>query len=54
MIRINQELCTDCGICGDVYPPDDWEVYASITMGYPKYKFRRIAPRKLAEARYLS
>lgn len=34
--------------------PDDREVYTSITMGYPKYKFRRIALRKLAEARYLS
>jgi hypothetical protein len=34
--------------------PDDWEVYASITMVYPKYKFRRIAPGKLAEARFLS
>ena len=34
--------------------PDDREVYASLTLGYPKYKFRRIAPRKLAEVRYLS
>jgi nitroreductase/NAD-dependent dihydropyrimidine dehydrogenase PreA subunit len=33
--------------------PDDREVYASITMGYSKYKFKRIAPRKLAEVRYL-
>jgi len=33
--------------------PSDREVYASITMGYSKYKFKRIAPRKLAEVRYL-
>ena len=33
--------------------PDDSEVYASITMGYPKYKFKRIPPRELAEVRYL-
>ena len=33
--------------------PDDREVYASITMGYPKYQFKRIPPRKLAEVSYL-
>ena len=33
--------------------PDDREVYAGITMGYSKYKFKRIPPRKLAEVRYL-
>jgi nitroreductase len=33
--------------------PDDREVYASITMGYSKYQFKRIPPRKLAEVRYL-
>ena len=33
--------------------PDDREVYASITMGYPKYEFKKIPPRKLAEVRYL-
>ena len=33
--------------------PDDHEIYASITMGYAKYKFNRIAPRKLVEVRYL-
>ncbi len=33
--------------------PDDREVYASITMGYSKYKFKWIPPRKLAEIRYL-
>jgi len=33
--------------------PDDREVYASVTMGYPKYDFKRIPPRKLAEVRYI-
>ncbi len=33
--------------------PDDREVYASITMGYSKYRFKRIPPRKLAEVHYL-
>jgi nitroreductase/NAD-dependent dihydropyrimidine dehydrogenase PreA subunit len=33
---------------------DDREVYASITMGYSKYPFKRIPPRRLAEARYLN
>jgi hypothetical protein len=33
--------------------PADHEVYAGITMGYPRYKFKRVAPRKLAEVRYL-
>ncbi len=33
--------------------PDDREVYASITMGYSKYPFKQIPPRKLAEVRYL-
>lgn len=32
---------------------DEREVYASITMGYPKYEFKKIPPRKLAEVRYL-
>jgi nitroreductase/NAD-dependent dihydropyrimidine dehydrogenase PreA subunit len=34
--------------------PDDREVYSSITMGYPKYKFKRIPPRDLVEVRYLN
>lgn len=33
--------------------PSDREVNASITMGYSKYKFKRIAPRKLNEVRYI-
>ncbi|MCJ7500241.1 nitroreductase family protein [bacterium] len=60
----------DIGTCfNDLIPPacnrvpeirkllgldDDREVYASITMGYPKYHFRRIVPRDLAEVRYLT
>ena len=34
--------------------PEEREVYASLTLGYPKYRFRRIIPRGLAEVRYLS
>ena len=34
--------------------PEEREIYASITLGYPKYKFKRIIPRRLAEVRYLS
>jgi nitroreductase len=34
--------------------PEGREVYASITMGFPKYPFRRIVPRDLEEVRYLS
>jgi nitroreductase/NAD-dependent dihydropyrimidine dehydrogenase PreA subunit len=33
--------------------PDDREIYSSLTMGYPKYKFKRVPTRKLAEVRYL-
>jgi nitroreductase/Pyruvate/2-oxoacid:ferredoxin oxidoreductase delta subunit len=33
--------------------PENREVYASITMGYAKYPFKRTPPRRLAEARYL-
>ncbi len=32
--------------------PEHREVYAGITMGYPKYKFKRVPPRRLAEVRY--
>ena len=34
--------------------PEEREIYASLTLGYPKYKFKRIIPRRLAEVRYLS
>lgn len=33
--------------------PDDREIYACLTLGYPKYRFKRIIPRRLAEVRYL-
>ncbi len=33
--------------------PEDHEVYASITMGYPKYQFKRIIPRQLAAVKYI-
>jgi nitroreductase/NAD-dependent dihydropyrimidine dehydrogenase PreA subunit len=33
--------------------PDNCEVYASLTAGYPKYSFKRTIPRRLAEVRYL-
>jgi len=33
--------------------PDNCEVYTSLTAGYPKYPFKRIIPRRLAEVRYL-
>ncbi len=32
---------------------DKRAVHASITMGYSKYEFKRVVPRKLAEVRYL-
>jgi len=34
--------------------PEEREVYASLTLGYPKYPFRRAISRRLAEVRYLS
>ena len=33
--------------------PEDREVYASITMGYSKYRFKQMPQRKLAEFRYI-
>jgi hypothetical protein len=33
--------------------PDNSEVYAGITMGFPKYNFKKVPPRRLAEVRYL-
>jgi len=32
----------------------DREVHASITLGYPKYEFKRVVPRKLADVRYIA
>jgi hypothetical protein len=32
---------------------DNREVYASITIGYPKYPFKKTIPREFAEVRYL-
>lgn len=34
--------------------PDDREVYASVTMGYSKYRFQQVPPRRLVEVRYLN
>lgn len=34
--------------------PEDREVHASITLGYPKYPFKRVVPRDLAQVRYLA
>ena len=33
--------------------PRDREVYSSLTLGFPRYKFRKVVPRRLAEVRYL-
>jgi nitroreductase len=33
--------------------PDNFDVYASLTAGYPKYSFKRTIPRRLAEIRYI-
>lgn len=33
--------------------PAEREVYATLCLGYPKYKYRRTIPRKLAEVKYL-
>lgn len=33
--------------------PDENEVFASLTMGYPKYKLKKTIRRKLSEVRYL-
>ncbi|MFC2067592.1 hypothetical protein ACFLTP_01025 [Chloroflexota bacterium] len=33
--------------------PDNYEVYASIIMGYPIYRFIQIPPIIFAEVRYL-
>lgn len=33
--------------------PDGHEVYASLTLGYPKYSFKKSIPRKLTGVRYI-
>lgn len=33
--------------------PKDREIYASITLGYPKYKFKRSIPREFVDVQYL-
>jgi nitroreductase/NAD-dependent dihydropyrimidine dehydrogenase PreA subunit len=33
--------------------PEDREVYSSLTLGYPKYKFQRTIPRRLGDVRYV-
>jgi ferredoxin len=33
--------------------PEDREVHSSVTLGYPRYRFLRTIPRRLAEVRYL-
>jgi nitroreductase/NAD-dependent dihydropyrimidine dehydrogenase PreA subunit len=33
--------------------PGDREIYASITMGYPKYEYKRIPDRRLADVKYI-
>jgi nitroreductase/NAD-dependent dihydropyrimidine dehydrogenase PreA subunit len=33
--------------------PEDREVYSSLTLGYPKYKYKRTIPRRLSGVRYL-
>jgi hypothetical protein len=33
--------------------PPDREVYTSLTLGYPRFTFRKAVPRNLAEVRYL-
>jgi nitroreductase/NAD-dependent dihydropyrimidine dehydrogenase PreA subunit len=34
--------------------PKDREVYSSLTLGFAKFKYRKIIPRRLAEVRYLN
>jgi nitroreductase/NAD-dependent dihydropyrimidine dehydrogenase PreA subunit len=48
------KACNRSGALRDMLKlPDDREVHTSVTIGYPKYKFARTIPRRLAEARYL-
>ena len=34
--------------------PKDREFYSSLTLGFPKYKFHKAVPKRLAEVRYLN
>lgn len=34
--------------------PEGREVHSSLTLGFAKYKYRKVVPRRLAEVRYLS
>jgi nitroreductase len=34
--------------------PEDREIFASLTLGFPRYKYKRIPPKNLAEFRYLN
>ena len=34
--------------------PKEREFYSSLTLGFPKYKFHKSVPRRLAEVRYLN
>jgi hypothetical protein len=34
--------------------PKDREVYSSLTLGFAKFKYRKIIPRRLAEVRYMN
>lgn len=43
----NKEILNFLGV------PEGREVYSSLTLGYSKFKYQKVIPRKLAEARYL-
>lgn len=34
--------------------PDDREIYSSLTLGIPKFKYRKTIPRELADVRYIA
>jgi len=33
--------------------PEDRDVYASLSLGYSKYKYRKTIPRRLVEVKYM-
>lgn len=45
--NLNKEILHFLGV------PEDREVYSSLTLGYFKFRYRKVIPRKLAEVRYL-